>query len=80
MFRLAPVILTLTIVVLTLAAPSGPVRAQGTKGEHDACRGDVARLCRHVRPPDQMLILECLKSNRARLSRGCNKVLEEHGQ
>jgi len=80
MFRAAPVILMLTIVSPTLVAPSDSALAQGTKSEHDACRPDVARLCRHVRPPDQMLILDCLKSNRQRLSRGCLTVLEEHGQ
>lgn len=78
MFRLVAVILTLTIVSLTLAVPSA--RAQGTKSEHDACRPDVARLCRGVRPPDQGPILDCLKSNRQRLSSACRKVLEEHNQ
>jgi len=79
MFRLILVILTLTIGSLTLVAPSGPARAQGTKGEHDACRGDVARLCRGVKP-DQFLILDCLKTNRQRLSSGCRRVLEEHNE
>ena len=47
---------------------------------HDACARDVSRFCRaHMNEGDQV-VLACLKANRARLSRACDKVLTEHGQ
>jgi hypothetical protein len=48
--------------------------------EHDACARDVARFCRaHMNEGDGM-ILSCLQQNRSRISKGCEKVLVEHGQ
>jgi hypothetical protein len=47
---------------------------------HDACARDVSRFCRaHMQQGDQV-VLGCLKQNRARLSKGCDKVLTDHGQ
>jgi hypothetical protein len=47
---------------------------------HDACARDVSRFCRaHMNDGDQ-IVLACLKQNRARLSRACEKVLTDHGQ
>jgi Cysteine rich repeat len=47
---------------------------------NDACARDVSRFCRaHINDGD-MVILACLKQNRARLSRACAKVLTDHGQ
>ena len=47
---------------------------------HDACARDVSRFCRaHMNDGDQ-IVLACLKQNRARLSKGCEKVLTDHGQ
>jgi hypothetical protein len=47
---------------------------------HDACARDVTRFCRaHMNEGDQV-VLACLKQNRARLSKACEKVLTEHGQ
>jgi hypothetical protein len=47
---------------------------------HDACARDVTRFCRaHINDGDQV-VLACLKQNRARLSKACDKVLTEHGQ
>jgi Cysteine rich repeat len=47
---------------------------------HDACARDVSRFCRaHINEGDQV-VLACLKQNRARLSRACDKVLTDHGQ
>jgi hypothetical protein len=47
---------------------------------HDACARDVARFCRaHMNDSDQ-IVLACLKQNRAKLSRACEKVLTDHGQ
>jgi hypothetical protein len=47
---------------------------------HDACARDVSRFCRaHINDGDQ-IVLACLKQNRARISRACEKVLTDHGQ
>jgi hypothetical protein len=47
---------------------------------HDACARDVARHCRAVMNDGDQVVLACLKQNRARLSKGCEKVLTDHGQ
>jgi hypothetical protein len=47
---------------------------------HDACARDVARHCRAVMNDGDQAVLACLKQNRARISKGCDKVLVEHGQ
>jgi hypothetical protein len=47
---------------------------------HDACARDVSRFCRAVIQQGDSVVLGCLKANRARLSRACDKVLTEHGQ
>ena len=46
----------------------------------DACARDVSRFCRaHINDGD-MVVLACLKQNRARLSKPCQQVLTSHGQ
>ena len=52
---------------------------QGTPSERDSCRRDTVRLCKGVAPEDGPM-LNCLKTNRARLSVACRTVLETHGQ
>ena len=47
---------------------------------HDACARDVSRFCRAVMDNGDGAVLACLKQNRTRLSKGCDKVLTEHGQ
>ena len=47
---------------------------------HDACARDVTRHCRAVMNDGDQVVLACLKQNRARLSKACEKVLTEHGQ
>jgi hypothetical protein len=44
------------------------------------CARDVARHCRAVMNDGDMAVLACLKQNRARLSKTCEKVLTDHGQ
>jgi hypothetical protein len=72
------------LLAATLAAslPAGPVAAQeGTPEQQAACRGDTRRFCRKV-DPDQGThgILNCLRQNRAKLSKTCRNLLESHGQ
>jgi len=52
---------------------------KGTAGERESCRRDTVRLCKGVAPEDGPM-LDCLKTNRARLSVACRTVLETHGQ
>lgn len=52
----------------------------GSKQEQDACARDVNRFCRKVMDQGDMVILSCLQQNRQRLTKGCNKVLADHGQ
>ena len=51
-----------------------------TAHEHDACARDVTRFCRAHMNEGDMVVLACLKAHRARLSKGCEKVLTDHGQ
>ena len=44
------------------------------------CARDVSRHCRAVMNDGDMAILACLKQNRPRLSKTCEKVLIDHGQ
>jgi Cysteine rich repeat len=65
----------LCIIPLVLMASAASAQ-QG----HDACARDVSRFCRaHINDGDQV-VLECLKQNRARLSKACAQVLIDHGQ
>jgi len=47
---------------------------------HDACARDVTRFCRPVMNNGDQAVLASLKEHRARLSKGCDKVLADHGQ
>jgi hypothetical protein len=47
---------------------------------HDACARDVSRFCRTQMNDGDQIVLACLKQNRVRISKGCQKVLADHGQ
>jgi Cysteine rich repeat len=66
----------LFIIPLIVMASAASAQQQG----HDACARDVARHCRAVMNDGDQVVLGCLKQNRARLSKACEKVLTEHGQ
>ena len=70
---MARFLLTIPFVLLAFAASA---ERQG----HDACARDVSRHCRAVMNDGDQAVLACLKQNRARISRACDKVLVEHGQ
>ncbi len=44
------------------------------------CSRDVTRMCRSVMNDGDMAVLACLKENRARLSKTCQKVLADNNQ
>ena len=66
----------LFIVPLILIASNASAQQQG----HDACARDVSRHCRAVMNNGDSAVLACLKQNRSRLSKACDKVLTDHGQ
>ena len=67
----------LFVVPLILWASSAV--AQQQPGQ-DACARDVTRHCRAVMNNGDGAVLACLKQNRSRLSKACDKVLTDHGQ
>jgi hypothetical protein len=77
--RLAIGVAVLGFAVLGIGLQSTGARAQmATSAEDAACRPDVARFCKGM-SPDPMVMLSCLQSNRAKLSKRCSAVLRAHG-
>jgi hypothetical protein len=68
------------LVMVAVGVPSAGALAaqQATSSEEAACRPDVRRYCRGL-SPDPSVVLPCLQSNRARLSKACQNVLRSHG-
>ena len=56
------------------------VSAASAQQGQDACARDVSRFCRAHLNDGDMVILACLKQNRARLGKACQQVLTSHGQ
>lgn len=71
--------MTRFLFILPLLLCASAASAQQQPG-HDACARDVTRFCRPVMNNGDQAVLACLKQNRARLSKGCEKMLTEHGQ
>jgi DNA-binding ferritin-like protein (Dps family) len=69
-----PLVLIISVVVIVSDAS-----AQQQQG-HDACARDVTRFCRAQINDGDQVVLACLRQNRAKLSKACEKVLTEHGQ
>lgn len=72
------------VLVTTTASAQNKFRPQGS-AEDRACRGDSHRLCQDVFPadksaePDQFKMLACLQQHRAKLSKACSEMLQNHG-
>ena len=66
----------LFVIPLVLIASAASAQQPG----QDACARDVSRFCRAQMHDGDMVVLACLKQNRARLSKGCQQVLVSHGQ
>jgi hypothetical protein len=64
------------VVAVVLIASDASAQQPG----HDACARDVTRFCRAQINDGDQVVLACLKQNRAKLSKPCEKVLAEHGQ
>jgi hypothetical protein len=69
----------LSLVTVTSASAQG----QGDAKERAACHPDVIRFCKEFvkdNNGDVVSILNCLVSNRSRISKACSQVLASHGQ
>jgi hypothetical protein len=74
-----------TLLVATLLASATTMSfaqnaRSGTPEEQKACAPDVSRYCRAVMNDSDLTILGCLKANRTKLSKKCDKVLVDNGQ
>ena len=58
---------------------AAPAVAQSGRPD-PGCARDVSRFCRTQMNGGDMVVLDCLKQNRARLSKTCAKVLTDNGQ
>jgi Cysteine rich repeat len=70
----------LMVPFVPLALLTTPASAQQEQPGHDACARDVTRHCRAVMNDGDQAVLACLKQHRAKISKGCDKVLVDHGQ
>ena len=61
-------------IPFVLIATAAPAQQQ------NACARDAQRFCRAHLSDGDMVVLACLKQNRARLSKGCLAELVSHGQ
>ena len=71
---------TMTTATVAFADPPGQ---QGTDKERAACHPDVVRYCRELVKDDNnadvFAILNCLQTNRPKISAACRQVLASHG-
>ena len=54
--------------------------SKASQKHKDACFRDANRYCADEIPEGDMQVLACLKDHRKKISKGCDKVLAEHGQ
>ena len=75
-------LLAVTFVVTSVTGAFAQTNAKrsGTAEEQRACAPDVSRLCREVMNDSDLTVLGCLKANRAKVSKTCDKVLVSNGQ
>jgi hypothetical protein len=72
---------TMTRFLLAIPLVLIAAAASAQSGRPDpGCARDVSRFCRALMDQGDMVVLGCLKQNRARLSKTCAKVLTDHGQ
>ncbi|MEH2504936.1 nucleoid-associated protein YejK [Bradyrhizobium sp. AZCC 1578] len=73
--------MTKILFVIPLILMASSVSAQTQKREgHDECARDVSRYCRAQMQDGDQVILACLKQNRSRISKACQRKLAGAGQ
>ena len=70
----------LIVPLMMVASILVDLSASAQRLGQDACARDVSRHCRAVMNAGDQVVLACLKQNRARISRACQKILADHGQ
>ena len=73
----------LVAALLSLSVSGGAIAQQqhsGTPEEQKACAHDVQKFCRAVMNDGDIVVLNCLQQNRAKLTKACDQVLTDHGQ
>lgn len=73
----------LVAALLSLSISGGAIAQQthsGTPDEQKACAHDVQKFCRAIMDQADLVVLNCLQQNRAKLTKACDKVLTDHGQ
>jgi hypothetical protein len=72
----------LVAALLSLSVSGGAIAQQrsGTPEEQKACARDVQKFCRAVMDDADLVVLNCLQQNRAKLTKTCDQVLTNHGQ
>jgi hypothetical protein len=73
---LVAALLSLSVSSVAIAEPSH----SGTVEEQKACAHDVQKFCRPVMDQPDLIVLNCLQQNRAKLTKACDQVLTSHGQ
>ena len=82
MFRIIVLSVALNLAV-GMAAHAQTPSERGNASERAACHPDVIKFCKtqlEVNPNDAGGILNCLQTNRAKISTACQKVLTNHGK
>jgi hypothetical protein len=72
--------LLFAIPLVLIASAAVSQSAQDRDKGKDACARDVSRHCRAQMQEGDQLVLACLKTNRAKISKGCQQMLASHGQ
>ena len=70
----------ISLIIPFLLLASAASAQNTTPHNNDACARDVSRFCRARMKDGDMVVLGCLKENRARLGKACTKVLIDNGQ
>jgi hypothetical protein len=70
----------LLIIPFLLIATSAFAQSGNTGANQSACSRDVSRFCRAKMNDGDMVVLSCLRDNRAKLGKACAKVLADNGQ
>lgn len=68
------------VIALLLSSATWAANQVGphSQKDEDACDRDAHRFCKEL-IPDQMRVLACLQTNRQKLSKACQGVLQSHG-
>jgi hypothetical protein len=76
--HMTKLLFAIPLILITSAAVAHAPQDR-EKGK-DACARDVSRHCRAQMQEGDQIVLACLKTNRAKISKGCQQMLASHGQ